>query len=241
MFLRGIIEEFLFFLRGDTDSTYLSNKKVKIWEGNTSKEFIEKCGLKYAEGVMGPMYGYQWRKFNAPYKIDDEGKPVDNDEKGVDQLQQVIELIKNDPHSRRILMTTYNPEQAMEGVLFPCHSITIQFYVDGKYLDMFCYNRSQDVFLGTPFNIASSSLLLLVVAKLTNKIARNFIMSMGDTHIYTSHIECVHTQIKRLPHKFPNITIPEINSIDDINNIKAADFILTNYNSNTAIKAKMIA
>jgi thymidylate synthase len=241
MFLRGIVEEFLFFMRGDTDSTYLSNKKVKIWEGNTSEEFIEKCGLNYAKGVMGPMYGYQWRKFNAPYRIDENGRPIASENEGIDQIKEVIHLINNDPHSRRILLTTYNPSQAKEGVLFPCHSITIQFYVENKFLDMFCYNRSQDVFLGTPFNIASSSLLLHVISKLTNKIPRNFIMSMGDTHIYTEHIENVTTQIKRLPYKFPNIKIPEINKLEDINQLEAKDFILENYSSHPSIKAKMIA
>ena len=241
MFLRGILEEFLFFLRGDTDSTYLSDKKVKIWEGNTTEEFIEKCGLNYAKGVMGPMYGYQWRNFNAPYRIDENGRPIDNKNEGIDQIKEVVHLINNDPHSRRILLTTYNPSQAKEGVLFPCHSITVQFYVENKFLDMFCYNRSQDVFLGTPFNIASTSLLLLVIAKLTNKIARNFIMSMGDTHIYSEHIDSVNVQIKRLPYKFPNIILPEINSMEDLEKLEAKDFILENYKSHVSIKAKMIA
>ena len=241
MFLRGIVEEFLFFLRGDTDTTYLSDKKVRIWEGNTTEEFIQKCGLNYAKGVMGPMYGYQWRNFNAPYNVDENGRPLNHRNEGIDQIREVVYLINNDPHSRRILLTTYNPSQAKEGVLFPCHSITIQFYVANKYLDMFCYNRSQDVFLGTPFNIASSSLLLLVIAKLTNKIARNFIMSMGDTHIYCDHIDSVNTQIKRLPYKFPNIVLPEINSLEDLEKLEAKDFVLDNYKSHLPIKAQMVA
>ena len=111
-------------------------------------------------------------------------------QKGIDQLANVINLIKTDPHSRRILMTSYNPLQAEEGVLYPCHSIAIQFYVDGDYLDMFCFNRSQDTFLGVPYNIASSSLLLILVAQLTNKTPRFFNMTMGDTHLYEDHICC---------------------------------------------------
>ena len=241
MFIRGIVEEFLFFLRGDTDTTYLSDKKVRIWEGNTSTEFIQNCNLPYAKGVMGPMYGYQWRRFNAEYKIDSDGKPIDNTGEGIDQLAEVVYLIKNDPHSRRILLTAYNPSQSKEGVLFPCHSIIVQFYVDGKYLDMFCYNRSQDVFLGTPFNIASSSLLLMVIAKLSDKIARNFIMSMGDTHIYTDHIDCVCEQIKRIPYKFPSITLPSITNLNDIEKMKTEDFVLSDYKSESSLKAKMIA
>jgi thymidylate synthase len=242
MFLRGVLEEFLFFLRGDTDTSYLSDKKVKIWEGNTSKEFLNKCNLNYSEGVMGPMYGYQWRNFNSPYKVDDLGKPIKNSEnKGIDQLKQVIDLILLDPHSRRIIMTSYNPSQANEGVLYPCHSIVLQFYVDNKFLDLFCFNRSQDAFLGVPFNIASSSLLLLLVAKLTKKIARKLIINMGDTHIYSDHIEAVHCQIKRLPFKFPTITIPDINKLEEINNLKTDDFVLQNYKSDSAIKVNMIA
>ena len=150
MFLRGILEEFLFFIKGSTDSTLLSTKNVHIWDGNTSKEFITQRGLPYSPGIMGPMYGYQWRHFGAEYKLDKEGKPLATDN-GIDQLANVIHLIKNDPNSRRILLTTYNPSQAEEGVLYPCHSISIQFYVDDDYLDMFCFNRSQDTFLGVPY------------------------------------------------------------------------------------------
>ena len=135
MFLRGIVEEFLFFLRGETDTTYLSEKKVRIWEGNTTKEFISNRGLDYAEGVMGPMYGYQWRFYNAPYTTNENGRPIKSDG-GIDQLKNVINTINNDPYSRRILMTSYNPSQAEQGVLYPCHSITIQFYVEGDNLDI---------------------------------------------------------------------------------------------------------
>ena len=242
MFLRGIIEEFLFFLRGETNSNILSDKKVRIWEGNTSKEFIKNKGLNYAEGVMGPMYGYQWRKFGQKYMIDNEGYP-DNSEKdnGIDQLENVVNLIKTDPHSRRILMTSYNPLQAEEGVLYPCHSIALQFYVDGNYLDMFCFNRSQDTFLGVPYNIASSSLLLIIIGKLTDKIPRFFNMTMGDTHLYKEHLELSKEQCSRIPYYFPNILIPDIANISDINNLKYEDFSIIGYNSHNTIKAKMIA
>lgn len=242
MFIRGIIEEFLFFLRGETDSNILSQKKVRIWEDNTTKEFIKNRGLKYAEGIMGPMYGYQWRKFGQEYLTNDDGYPIDNvNNQGIDQLANVIELIKNDPHSRRILMTSYNPSQAEEGVLYPCHSITIQFYVDKDYLDMFCFNRSQDTFLGVPYNIASSSLLLILVAQLTNKTPRFFNMSMGDTHLYEDHICCAREQIERIPYKFPNIKIKNIKDISEIKFLTETDFTLEKYVSYPTIKAKMIA
>ena len=243
MFLRGILEEFLFFIKGETDSTKLSEKNVKIWEGNTSKEFIKTCNLNYAKGVMGPMYGYQWRNFGAPYKVDKHGKPEDktiNNKDGIDQLAKVITLIENDPYSRRILLTSYNPSQVDEGVLYPCHSISIQLHVEEDFLDMFCFNRSQDTFLGVPYNIASSSLLLMVIAKLTGKQPRFLKMTMGDTHLYQDHIEQAKIQINRLPYKFPTLTLPDINTIDDLDNINSTDFKLENYDSHPSIKAEMV-
>lgn len=240
MFFRGIVEEFLFFIRGNTDSKLLSEKNVNIWNDNTSKTFIESKGLPYAEGTMGPMYGYQWRYFGSKYMLDTNGKPV-QPEGGVDQLQNVIKLILQDPKSRRIMMTTYNPAQAEEGVLYPCHSICIQFYVDEEYLDMFCYNRSQDTFLGVPYNIASSSLLLMTIAKITNKIPRFLKMSMGDTHLYESHLSQAKIQSNRLPYKLPTIELPNISSIEDLEKCTASDFLLKNYFSHEKIIAKMIA
>ena len=248
MFIRGIIEELLFFIRGDTDSSYLENKGVKIWQGNTSSEFLNQKGLPYSPGVMGPMYGYQWRRFGSPYKVSCHGVPLSDEQlssnydRGVDQLSNVIRLIKEDPTSRRILMTDYNPVQAEQGVLYPCHSIILQFYVQDNYLDMFCYNRSQDTFLGVPFNIASSSLLQIIIAKVTGLIPRYFNISMGDAHIYESHKDVVKEQLKRIPYKFPEITInKELNTVEDIEKLVYGDFSLTGYNSHPSIKAKMIA
>lgn len=241
MFLRGILEEFLFFLRGETYSTILSGKNVRIWEKNTSNEFISSRNLPYANGVLGPMYGYQFRFYNATYNIDMNGRPLTPLQGGIDQIANVVHLIKTDPNSRRILLTAYNPSQAEQGVLYPCHSIIIQFYVQDNFLDMFCYNRSQDLALGIPFNIASSSLLLMVIAKLTKKIPRFFHMTMGDTHIYSEHIDGVSEQLTRIPFKFPILQIPDINNLDDIEYLKASDFILDNYKSHSSIKLEMVA
>jgi thymidylate synthase len=240
MFLKGIIEELLFFLRGDTDTKILEGKGINIWKGNTTKEFIMTRGLPYAEGVIGPMYGRQYRNYNASYLLDQQHKPVKSTE-GIDQLENVINLIKTDPNSRRILMTSYNPSQADQGVLLPCHSISLQFYVYGEYLDMYCFNRSSDVFLGLPFNIASSSLMLMIIAKITGKTPRYFHLSLGDTHIYQTHVEQVKEQIKRIPYKFCNINLPEINTIKDIEKLAFKDFNLINYISHPSIKAEMIA
>lgn len=142
MFYRGIIEELLFFLRGDTDTKKLEDKKIMIWHDNTTKEFIEKNNKKLDEYDMGPMYGFQWRHFGARYEGCRKRNVGSYDEAGVDQLKNVIDLIVKDPHSRRILMTTYNPSQAEEGVLYPCHGLVVQFYVEkNNRLSLQMYQR----------------------------------------------------------------------------------------------------
>ena len=171
-----------FFIRGDTNTKKLEEKGVKIWKGNTNREFLDKMGFDYKEGDMGPMYGYQWRNFNSME---------------IDQLKNVIELIKNDPNSRRILMTDYNPAQAHLGVLYPCHSLILQFYVNEKNLSVKMYQRSADAFLGLPFNIASTSLLLCIISKLTNLNPydnNNF----RRLSIYEEHYEAVNKQLNEV-------------------------------------------
>lgn len=226
MFFRGIVEELLFFIRGETNSKLLEEKGINIWKGNTTKDFLETKGLDYKEGEMGPMYGYQWRKFNDQ----------------LDQLEKVIDQIKNDPYSRRILLTDYNPLQAEQGVLYPCHSIIIQFYVSNDYLDMKVFNRSSDCFLGLPFNIASSSLFLILIAKVCNLNPRNIYIDLGDAHIYEEHINQVNEQCSRIPYKFPRLKIGrELNSISDIERLKFDNFILEDYDHYSSIKANMVA
>ena len=138
-------------------------------------------------------------------------------------------------------MTSYNPAQSSMGVLYPCHSITIQFYVEEDFLDMFCYNRSQDAFLGVPFNIASSSLLLMTIAKLTCKNPRFFYMTMGDTHIYSNHVEQVKTQISRIPYCFPKLVLPTIETLEDLGRLTPKDFVLSEYTCYQQIEAVMSA
>lgn len=243
MFLRGIIEELLFFIRGETDSTKLSEKGVRIWEGNTSQEFLDKMGFNYKVGEMGPMYGYQWRHFGKPYKsnnsdrIDSEGI----DSNGIDLFKNLIEEIKTNPHSRRLLMTDFNPAQAHEGVLFPCHSIILQFYVNNKKLSVKMYQRSADMFLGVPFNIASTTILLYIVSKLTGYEPGSVGISFGDCHIYESHIEQVNRQLSRTPYNEPRLVIPEFSTIEEVENANYEDFILEDYSYHPGIKAQMIA
>lgn len=238
-FFRGIVEELLFFIRGDTDSNLLSSKNIHIWDSNTNREFLDSLGMENRrEGLMGPMYGYQWRNFNSDYD-EDTGKSI---EKGVDQLKNVIDLIRKDPYSRRILLTTYNPAQSENGVLYPCHSIVNQFYVNEGYLDCFCYNRSSDLFLGLPFNIASSSLFLILISKICNLTPRYLSLSLGDAHIYEEHLELVNQQLLRYPYISPTVEInKEINSIEDIEKLDYKNFILKNYKSHPKISGKMIA
>ena len=235
MFFRGIVAEFIFFIKGNTDTKELEKLNVFIWKGNTNRSFLDQNGFKNRrEGIMGPMYGYQWRHFNAPYN-ENTGDP---ESKGMDQLHDVIEQIKSDPHSRRIIMTDYNPLQAKEGVLFPCHSLIIQFYVEEGRLSIFCYNRSSDLFLGLPFNIASTALLLHTIAHLSGTTPSIMNISLGDCHIYESHYDAVNKQLKNNIFPSPNIMI---NNFNDIDQLSTETFKLKNYFSNDKIVVNMIA
>jgi dihydrofolate reductase/thymidylate synthase len=256
MFLKGIIEELLFFIRGDTNSKILEEKGINIWKGNTNRSFLDLNGFENrADGEMGPMYGYQWRYFGMKYEENKKlektedfnildiffGGDIKSKYKGLDQLKNVINEIKTNPASRRILLTSYNPLQAEEGVLYPCHSIILQFYVyDNCYLDIFCYNRSNDNFHGTPFNIASTSLLLMIIAQIVKLTPRFVNISQGDSHIYAGHIDCVKEQIKRVPYLFPSLLLPKFETIEEVEKLSHEDFKLINYIYHPAIKADMV-
>jgi thymidylate synthase len=234
MFWKGIVEELLFFIRGDTDTTILSEKGVHIWELNTSNSFLEEKKLPYKEGDMGPMYGYQWRFFNKPYVTETQ-------ETGVDQLKKVIHEIKTNPNSRRILMSTFNPEQVEQGVLYPCHSIVIQFYVEKGRLSCSMYQRSCDIFLGCPFNIASTSLLLHIVSMLTNLEPGLVHMIFGDYHIYEEHKNVISEQLHREPYPLCNINIKKFTTLEEVEMSTLEDYQLINYKYYPPIRAIMIA
>jgi dihydrofolate reductase/thymidylate synthase len=233
MFWKGIVEELLFFIRGDTDTSTLSRKGVKIWEGNTNRQFLDSLNLNYEEGCMGPMYGYQWRYFNKDFN-----NPEAN---GIDQFRNLISDIKSNPASRRLLMTDFNPAQVSQGVLYPCHSLILQFYVEEDNLSVKMYQRSADVFLGLPFNIASTSLLLYIVAKLTNLKPANVSISLGDCHIYESHLQQCCEQLSRNSFELPKLTIPEFSSIEQVEASKLEDYVISDYQCHKGIKAEMIA
>lgn len=247
MFWKGIIAELLFMLKGQTDSKILVKDGVKIWEPNTTVDFIRSRGLPYREGDMGPMYGYLWRHFGYKY----EGCDYDYKGKGHDQLLQVINELINSPTSRRIVMTTFDPTQVSKSVLPPCHGLLTQFYVDEdedgtRHISCKMIQRSADIFLGLPFNIASYAALVHILCKITGYQPNKLIISLGDAHIYESHIEQCQTQINRLPYDFPNLVINKeydalADPIEYIENLQIVDFVIENYKSHPHIKADMIA
>ena len=232
---KTILRELLWFIKGSTNNNELNEKNVHIWDANASSEFLRSRGLNYEEGELGPIYGFQWRRFGARY---DDKKTHYLNEEGVDQLQNVINLIKTDPSSRRIILSAWNPIDLSSMALPPCH-VMIQFYIDGKYLDAQMYQRSGDMFLGVPFNIASYSLLMYIIGSITGYEPRYFHHILGDAHIYINHINPIGEQLMRIPVDFPNLILK--NKIDNIDNIDEDNFVLENYNYYPSIKAEMIA
>ena len=247
MFFRGIFEELMFFIRGNTNTKILEEKGVKIWKDNTTRTFLDNVGLNhYQEGDMGPMYGYQLRFFNANYKDCNDNYL----NKGVDQLKYIIDTILKDPFSRRIIMTTFNPAQVNEGCLFPCHSLMIQFYIreenDIYYLSQQNYIRSNDIFLGNPYNIASFALMSYLLCHHLNYITKSnkykpdmLYITLGDYHLYKDHYEAAQEQINRTPYPFPQLNIK--NYHDNIEDYEYEDIEMINYMSHPAIKTQMIA
>lgn len=236
-------KELLWFIRGDTSNEKLREQGVHIWDGNASREFLDSRGLyNNAEGDLGPVYGHQWRHFNAPYM----GCVAEYSGKGVDQLQQIIDVLKNpDPNvrtSRRLVLSAWNPCQLDEMALPPCH-VLMQFNVsEGNKLSCALYQRSGDVGLGVPFNIASYSALTHIIAKHTGLVAHEFVYHLGNAHIYEEHIEALRVQLKRKPYEFAKIEICETNeNREKIDNYQIEDIKLLNYKSHETISMKMIA
>ena len=207
-----------------------------------------KYGIHYKKYDIGAIYGYQWRYTGSNYK----GMNHDYTGQGFDQLKYVINLLKNNPNSRRIIMSTFSAYDSGtgKGCLYPCHGIVTQFYIrEGKYLDCMMYQRSCDVICGLPFNIASYALLVHIIGKVTGYTDGILTMVLGDTHIYSDHIEAAKTQIKRNPYKFSQIKLlKDIDPKSDIEtilkyieNLQYKDFKLINYKHHPKIKIQMIA
>ena len=220
------LRELLWFIKGDTSNKKLKDQKVHIWDSNGCREFLDSRGLtNYEEDDLGPIYGFQWRHFNAKYSDCDS----DYSNKGVDQLNYIIEQLKNPAtrNSRRLVMTAWNPCQIDEMALPPCH-ILCQFNVsNGNKLSCALYQRSGDVGLGVPFNIASYSLLTHLIAHHCGLVAHEFIHYLGNTHIYDDHIEGLKVQCQRKPYDFPVLKLLRL--CDNIDDYNEDDFKIESY------------
>lgn len=236
VFWKGVVEELLFFIRGETDTLQLQQNGVNIWKGNTSREFLDQRGLQDFEvGELGAGYGFQWRNFGGTYiPQKDRKKHVAKD--GVDQLQKAIDTIQKDPYSRRIVVSAWNPKAEPQMALQPCHNM-FQFYVhEDSHLSIMVNMRSVDVFLGLPFNIASYSLLLYIVAHITGLRPKKVCFSLGDCHLYLNHLEQAKEQLQRECRSLPRLSVV---SKKPLELYEFSDFVLEGYDPHPTIKADM--
>ncbi len=228
-------KELFWFLKGSTSNTELQEQNVHIWDGNGSRDFLDSRGLtNLQENDLGPVYGHQWRFFNASY----ENCNTDYSGKGVDQIKYIIDCLKDqkERYSRRLILSAWNPQQLDEMALPPCH-VLAQFNVIGNKLSCSLYQRSGDVGLGVPFNIASYSLLTHIIAKHCDLEANEFIYHLGNCHIYDDHIEPLRNQLNNQLYSFPKINI--LQKYDDINSYSMKDIQVENYTCNNVIKMEM--
>ena len=237
---RVCLKELLWFINGDTNNNLLKEQNVKIWNGNGTRKFLDSRGLNYLkENDLGPVYGHQWRFWNAPYSRE-LGCSQDYRGKGIDQLQNVIDEINKSKEtgeaSRRIIMTAWNPEQLDEMALPPCHVLS-QYHLVNNKLSCTLYQRSGDVGLGVPFNIASYSFLTHLLAKHCGLEAGHFVHFIGNAHIYDDHIEPLKLQLNNEPYDFPNLEIKE--KRENIDDYKFEDFEVNNYKFHKVIKMDM--
>ena len=256
---RSVVSELLWFLEGSTNEHRLAeikndnkpydqlteSEKKTIWTLNSENQG-KSLGL--SNGELGPIYGYNWRHWKALKGSghSKHGKTVTYLIEEFDQLNNVINEIRTNPHSRRLLVSAWNVPELENMALPPCH-YSFQFYVSGsenQYLSLLWNQRSIDSFIGLPFNIASYALLLNIIAKMTGKIPLELIGNFGDTHIYKNHIDVVKEQFKRTPHKLPTLKMPDLDyqnmSLDEIlKSVKTSDFILENYVHDDTLKAPM--
>jgi thymidylate synthase len=225
--LKSIIHELLWFLSGDTNVKYLQDNGVSIWNEWATAEQCARFGR--SEGELGAVYGHQWRNFGATQNADGSFSPD-----GFDQIKTLIHDIKHNPNSRRLIVTGWNPAEANQVALPPCHTL-FQFYVAEGKLSCQLYQRSADVFLGVPFNIASYALLTMMIAQVCDLALGDFVWTGGDCHLYSNHLEQTDLQLSREP--LPLATMRLNPDVKDIFAFKFEDFTLENYQSHAAIKA----
>ena len=235
---RVCLKELFWFISGSTNNEILQNQNVNIWNGNASREFLDNRGLYHLkENDLGPIYGHQWRFWNAPYSKEFGCLELYN-KKGIDQLENIITDLKNKNFSRRMIMSAWNPEQINQMALPPCH-ILVQFNVlNNNLLTCSLYQRSGDVGLGVPFNILSYSCLTHLLAHHCDLKPYLFTHHIGNAHIYEDHIESLEKQIKHTPLEFPKLNI--LTKYDNIDDYDVKDFKITNYKHLGLNKMNMI-
>jgi dihydrofolate reductase/thymidylate synthase len=233
VFWRGVAEELLWFIAGSTNGQLLAEKNVHIWKDNGTRAFLDKVGLPHrAENDLGPVYGFQWRHFGAPYS----DMHADYSGAGVDQLADLVRRLKTDPNDRRMILTAWNPAALRDMALPPCHLLA-QFYVADGELSCQMYQRSADMGLGVPFNIASYALLTRLLAQVAGLRAGEFVHVIGDAHVYMNHVEPLKEQLTRTPRPFPTLNIDA--SVTDIDGFRFEHFDLVGYEHEPAIKMAM--
>lgn len=241
---KAIVEELLFFCRGDSDCKILDKRGVKIWNDNTTQNFLDNRGLNYSEGIMGPMYGWSWRHFGAKYSqaFSDTSQCDITKIGGFDQLKNVEHLLKTDPFSRRIYISNLNPAESSKMVLEPCHTY-IQFYVTEengeKFLSAYFNMRSNDIGCGFAFNLCSYDLLLRILAKKCDMKPKEIIYNAVDCHIYKNHIEQIKEQMTRIPRPFPKVHLDPSIKTKDWADITYEDINLIGYYPHKSIKMEM--
>jgi thymidylate synthase len=239
------IKELLWFLRGETNTNILKSQGVHIWNKNSTRQYLNSKNLNnYPEGEIGPGYGFQWRNFGGIY---DPYASQHINGTGIDQLNYIIQEIKQNPFSRRLYMTAWNPFQIKQMALPPCH-VSAQFYIEEdekkqKWISCHMYQRSVDCFLGLPFNILSYSVLTHIIANMTGDDIRpkNLIISTGDTHLYTNHIQQINTQLLRSPFDYPELLVNPLIKNKKLEEITINDFLIIDYHSHDSIFAELSA
>lgn len=245
MYFRGILVELLWFLRGGINASWLQDRNVHIWDGNTSREFLDSRGLyDYKVGDIGPGYGHQWVNWGGDWRKNIDIKHLINSSNGINQIKNIIETLKSDPTSRRCVLSAWNVSDLDKMALPPCHMMYV-FKVSDHHKDVKTLNckvllRSNDMFLGSPFNILSASLLTVLIGKAVNMNPGAIELSIVDAHIYVDHIEQVKKQLDRTPLDFPYLTVDStINSWEDMLGLDEKDFKIRNYHSWGGLKGKM--
>ncbi|MEC7120454.1 MAG: thymidylate synthase [Pseudomonadota bacterium] len=226
---RSIVIELLWFLRGDTHVQYLQDHKVSIWDEWATAEQTARFGRP--AGELGPVYGHQWRNFGATALADGQYA-----QDGVDQISWLINEIKTNPNSRRLIVSGWNPKEANQVALPPCHTL-FQFFVQDGKLSCQLYQRSADIFLGVPFNIASYALLTHMVAQVCGLGVGDFVWTGGDSHLYNNHIEQATLQLSRTPYPLPTLQLNP--AVNDIFGFTLDDIELINYQHHAGIKAEV--